>query len=232
MVAAGGRVVAMDQTDDALAWTKGAEGIVGFAGDVTQESDNEAAIERTLSEFGRIDSLILNAGIAGFGPIEGVPLEEFERIMAVNVTGLVLGLRSAIPALVESGEGAVVVTASTSGLAGDPGMWAYNTSKGAAVNLVRSASLELAHRGVRVNGVCPGPTRTSMTAVIEKAVPDQFEAMRLRIPLQRWGEAEEVAAVIEFLASPAASFVTGVLVPVDGGISSNTGQFSPPQRAD
>jgi NAD(P)-dependent dehydrogenase (short-subunit alcohol dehydrogenase family) len=105
-------------------------------------------------------------------------------------------------------------------------MWAYNTAKGAAVNLVRAASLDLASRGIRVNGVCPGPIRTGMTAMIEQA-PEMYEDMRRRIPLQRWGEASEVAQVIGFLASPAASFVTGALVPVDGGIRANNGQFLP-----
>ena len=111
-------------------------------------------------------------------------------------------------------------------------MWAYNTAKGAAVNLVRSAAVALAHKGIRVNGVCPGPTRTGMTKFIEEMAPAEFEAMGRRIPLQRWGEAGEVAEVIRFLASPAASFVTGVLVPVDGGMTAQTGQFLPPERAD
>jgi len=232
LAGAGASVVAVDTDADSLAWTEGTPGIVAHVGDVTREEDNLSMVETALERFGRLDALILNAGVTAPGSIDTLPLESFDHVMNVNLRGSVLGLRAAVPALSESGAGAVVVTASVSGLGGDPGMWAYNVAKGALVNLVRAAAVELGHRGVRVNGVCPGPTRTGMTAVIETTAPEMFEALRRRILLQRWGEPEEVAAVIGFLASPAASFVTGVLVPVDGGITANTGQFLPPQAGD
>jgi NAD(P)-dependent dehydrogenase (short-subunit alcohol dehydrogenase family) len=226
----GTRVVAVDVAADALAWAEELDGVAVCVGDVTSESTNEAAVALATERFGGLDALVLNAGITGFGALDALPMDDFERILRVNVHGPVLGLRAGIAALSESRSAAVVITASTSGLGGDPGMWAYNTAKGAAVNLVRSASVALAHRGIRVNGVCPGPTRTPMTSVIESAAPAEFAAMARRIPLQRWGEAREVAEVIHFLASPAASFVTGVLVPVDGGMTAQTGQFLPPER--
>lgn len=228
----GTRVVAVDVAADALAWADGLDGVAVCVGDVTSASTNEAAVALATGRFGGLDALVLNAGVTGFGALEALPMDDFERILRVNVHGPVLGLRAGIAALARSPSASVVITASTSGLGGDPGMWAYNTAKGAAVNLVRSASVALAHRGIRVNGVCPGPTRTPMTAVIERAAPAEFAAMARRIPLQRWGEAREVAEVIRFLASPAASFVTGVLVPVDGGMTAQTGQFLPPQRLD
>jgi NAD(P)-dependent dehydrogenase (short-subunit alcohol dehydrogenase family) len=114
-------------------------------------------------------------------------------------------------------------------MGGDPNMWAYNAAKGAVINYVRAAAIDLARDSIRVNAVCPGPIRTGMTEVIESSAPTVHEALRSHIPLQRWGEAMEVAAVIAFLMCPDASFVTGAIVPVDGGISAGTGQFLPPQ---
>ncbi|MBW2445795.1 MAG: SDR family oxidoreductase [Deltaproteobacteria bacterium] len=230
----GASVVAQDLDADALAWTEGVEGVRGQVGDVTSAEDNAAMVEAALEHFGRLDILVLNAGMTLPGMIETLPLESFDQVLDVNLRGSVLGLKAALSALADAGDAgdaSVVVTASVSGLGGDPGMWAYNVAKGGVVNLVRAAAVDLGHKGIRVNGVCPGPTRTRMTSVIETAAPEAFEALRRRVALQRWGEPEEIAEVIGFLASPAASFVTGAVIPVDGGISANTGQFLPPERA-
>jgi NAD(P)-dependent dehydrogenase (short-subunit alcohol dehydrogenase family) len=200
----------------------------GIAGDVSEQSDNERAVAMALDRFGSLDAVCLNAGVTGSGPIDSFPLEDFERIVAVDLKGPVLGVRAALTALRRSGgPRSIVVTASTSGLGGDPGMWAYNAAKAGAVNLVRSLALELGPEGIRVNAVCPGPTVTAMTARLRELAPDKASELTAAIPLQRWAAPEEVAAAIAFLVSSQASFITGVALPVDGGVTATTGQFRP-----
>jgi len=227
LAAGGARVVAADIDASALAWTQDHDALLACPGDVTSADFNRAMVEACRKEFGRLDALILNAGISANGSIQDMDLELFSRVMDVNVRGVVLGLQAALPLLRADGAGSVVVTASISGLAGDPGMWPYNVSKGAVANLVRAASLDLAHEGIRVNGICPGPIHTGMTDPAALGSADLLEALRRNIPLQRIGEASEAAELIAFLASSRASFITGTLIPVDGGISANSGALRP-----
>jgi meso-butanediol dehydrogenase/(S,S)-butanediol dehydrogenase/diacetyl reductase len=203
--------------------------IIGCVADVGDPVGNRAMVDVALAagDGARLDALVLNAGVAGQGTIADSPIDELDRMYAVNVRGVVLGVQTALPALRDA-KGAVSVTCSVSGLFADPNMWAYNTSKGAAVNFVRAAAFELGPEGIRVNGVCPGPIAgTGMTTPIEQHRQDVYEAMRSHVPLMRWGLAEEVAAAHAFLVSDDASFITGALLPVDGGVTSGTGQFAP-----
>ena len=150
-------------------------------------------------------------------------MSDYDRVMDVNVRGVVLGLKSVVAVMASTG-GSIVVTGYVSGLGGDSGLWAYNASKGAVVNLARSAALDLGHLNVRVNAVCPGPIHTGLTE--DTRGTEMGDAMEARLPLGRFGEPEEVAAVIAFLTSTQSSFVTGAAIPVDGGVTAGTGQWA------
>ena len=223
LVEQGASVVGIDLDENP---TVDHERVAWLAGDVTDRDVNEHAVRVATDRFGGLDSLVLNAGMSRRGSITDLPMDDFDRVIDVVVRATSLGIRAGVPALLARGGGSIVATASTSGLGGDAGMWAYNTAKAGVINLVRSAALDLGAQGIRVNAVAPGPTETAMTARIQ-GVPDTYDELRRRIALQRWGQPEEVAAAIGFLLSPAASFITGVVLPVDGGMSANSGQFYP-----
>ena len=224
----GGAVVAVDLDGAALTWLRDADPDGArtrtLAGDVTLADTNAAAVELARA-LGGLNALLLNAGLPASGTIESLDMATFDRVVAVNLRAVVLGVRAGLPALRTATAPAIVVTASVSGLGGDPGLWAYNAAKGGVINFVRSAALELGRDGIRINAVCPGPIHTGMTTALLQT--PMHEELRRHIPLGRWGEAPEVAAVLTFLASPLASFVNGAIVPVDGGVFAGSAQFTP-----
>jgi meso-butanediol dehydrogenase / (S,S)-butanediol dehydrogenase / diacetyl reductase len=221
-------VVAVDRSVDGLLWAEDETNVITVAGDVAVAETNEAMVAAALDQFGRLDVAVLNAGIAGGLGFESEgSMERLDTMLGVNVRGVALGIRYAAPAMRASGGGSIVATASTSGLRGDPRNWAYNASKAAVINMVRAAALDYGAQGIRVNAVAPGPTETAISERLT-ADPVQKAAMARRIPMQRWGLPEELAEAIWFLASPAASFITGVTLPVDGGLSANANHFDLP----
>lgn len=226
----GYQVVVVDLNTEALAWTVGVEGLLGVVADVSVESDNEAMVAAALETFGGLDVLVLNAGIARRTHWEAEDaVDAYDRIMSVNARGVVLGIRHAAPKMAERGGGSIVVVASTSGVRADPERFAYNASKAAAINLARAAALDWGVRSVRVNVMAPGPT---MTSIIQggKLTPEHLAELTRNIPLQRLAAPEEQAEAICFLASPAASFITGAVLMCDGGITANAGIFAPPTQ--
>ena len=228
--ARGDHVIAGDITEEGLEWSGQHENIVGLRGDVRLEADNQAWVDAALNQWGRLDVCFLNAGIVGSPAIhEDNAVERFQEIQDVNVLGVVLGIRTAVPAMRNSGGGAIVATASTSGLGADPGSWAYNASKAGVINLVRAAAIDYAADSIRVNAVAPGPTITGITQGLVSN-NEAHSTMLKHIPLGRFADASEPAEVAYFLASDAASFVTGVTIPCDGGVSANAGHFLPQRR--
>ncbi|MBP2302849.1 SDR family NAD(P)-dependent oxidoreductase [Azospirillum picis] len=190
--------------------------------DVSDCGAVEAMVAAVAGRFGRLDVIVNNAGVHAAGKPEEIDNESWRRVIATDVDGVFFGCRAALPHL-EKTRGCIINTASVSGTGGDWGMSPYNAAKGAVVNLTRALALDLGARGIRVNSVCPTLTRTGMTVDMlkDEALVDKFKE---RIPLGRVCEPEEVAAVIAFLASDDASFVSGINMAVDGGLSASNGQ--------
>ncbi|BEP43791.1 SDR family oxidoreductase [Variovorax sp. 375MFSha3.1] len=190
--------------------------------DVSSFGQVQALVDATVERFGALHVLFNNAGIAVEGTVTQPPLEDWNRIMAVNAGGVFHGCRAAMPHLVRS-KGCIVNTASVSGLGGDWAMGFYNASKGAIVNFTKALALDHGKDGVRVNAVCPSLTFTPMTQDMkdDSALMAKFAE---RIPLGRGADPSEIAAVVAFLASDDASFVSGIAMPVDGGLMASNGQ--------
>ena len=233
----GARVALVDLDEAALRETArsiGEDKASYTVADVTQADQTRAYIDEAVNRWGGIDALLANAGIEGkLSNITDYPIDEFDRVMAVNVRGVWLGVKYAIPEMRARGGGSIVITSSTAGISGSAEMSAYNTSKHAVIGLMRSAALEGASDGIRVNTVNPAPIETRMMRSIEEMRVDALDDSKVtvdvvkqaaaeRIPLQRYGDPEEVARMMLFLASDESSFCTGGVYMVDGGRSAGS----------
>ena len=220
----GARVVVADleptEVDEVVSML-GPEHAAGFVGDVTVPSDNEAMVSAAVDQFGSLDVFVANAGIEGpVAAIAETDPGEFDRVMAVNVRGVFLGLRAAMPAMAASG-GSIIITSSGAGVRGVPGLAAYTTSKAALIGLMRTAALEGAPSGIRVNSIHPSAVETDMMRRVERGFsPSDAAAVKERaiedLPFRRYGTPSEIAEVMVFLASDAASWVSGSVQMVDG----------------
>jgi NAD(P)-dependent dehydrogenase (short-subunit alcohol dehydrogenase family) len=226
----GASVVAVDFSDEIEAVAKGIGGTVhAMRVDVRRSDDVKAAVDTAVDRFGGLDILCNVAGVLQRGgPLIDVEEEEFDRVIDTNLRGVFLGMKHAIPVLIARGGGAVVNVASIGGLVGRVGVSTYAASKGAVIQLSKSAALEYARDGVRVNTVCPGPTKTNIGASSRRpddapVAPVGTSAIHQKtidaVPLHRFCEPSEIAGPICFLASDDASFMCGATVVVDGGLT-------------
>lgn len=190
--------------------------------DVSRREDNERMVDTCRERYGRVDILFCNAGVTLPRGLAESRDEEIRRVWDVNVNGPIYAARYALPIMAAQGGGVLLFTASKAGLVGQPGCPVYCASKGALVQLTRALALDYAAAGVRVNAICPGIVDTELFDEFVRAMPDPAAARAAanrEQPLGRIGTPEECAAAALWLASDAASFVTGVALPVDGGIT-------------
>jgi meso-butanediol dehydrogenase/(S,S)-butanediol dehydrogenase/diacetyl reductase len=215
---------------------------LAVAVDVANPADIDGMVHVATEAFGRLDYLHNNATVIEISPIETLTLEAWQRMLAVNLTATFLAIKAAIPAMRRTGGGAIVNSASVSGFAGDWGLAGYNAAKAGVMNVTRTAAIELARFAIRVNAVCPGVIDTPLLGAVlhgapvvphwvaagARRMPTVDEAARFRArteaahALGRLGRPEEIAAVVCFLCSEEASFITGASIVADGGLMAQT----------
>ncbi|MBH79348.1 MAG: oxidoreductase [Gammaproteobacteria bacterium] len=224
----GADVLLVDLDEEALAAAVqeiGSNRISYFVADVTSQADNQAMIATAAERYGGVDVLLANAGIEGdVAPLVQYDEARFDQVIGVNVKGVFLGIKSAVPPMMERGGGSIVITSSVAGVKGSAGIGPYCASKHAVIGLMKSAAQEYAGANIRVNSVNPSPVETRMMRSLEEGIaPGDSERIKSRmasaIPLKRYGEPEEIAKVMLFLASDESSWVTGSVQMADGGMT-------------
>jgi NAD(P)-dependent dehydrogenase (short-subunit alcohol dehydrogenase family) len=224
----GAKVLLVDLAEEPLKQAVqdiGGDAVSYAVANVTDPEQSQQYIQTAVERYGGVDILLANAGVEGVvKPITDYPIEEFDKVIAVNVRGVWLGLKYVMPEMEKRGGGSIVITSSVAGVRGTADVSAYITSKHAVVGLMRTAALEGAKKKIRVNTVNPGPTETRMMRSLEEGfapeAPAQAkEGFAMGLPLHRYGAPEEVSQLMLFLASDESSYCTGGVYMVDGGMS-------------
>jgi NAD(P)-dependent dehydrogenase (short-subunit alcohol dehydrogenase family) len=224
---AGAAVVLADINEAALrtvtdAMTSAGHKAIGITCDVADEAQAATMVKRTVATFGRLDMAFNNAGIAGpSDAFTDETAEAFDKVNAINLRGVWTCMKHELHQMRTQGSGAIVNCSSLGGLVGQTGRAAYHATKHGVIGLTKSAALEYAPQGIRINAVCPGVIDTPMFRVMAEKTPDAMEEVMRDQPIGRLGSPDEIAASVLWLCSPAASFVLGVALPVDGGFTAH-----------
>ena len=209
----------LDRLRDELAATYAGAEVQAVVGDVSRDADCRAAVRAAVDAFGRVDVVVANAGIIPLGDVLESTAEDFDAVMAVDGRGMFLTCKYAVEAMLETGGGSIVCLSSISGVEGQRRQATYGPAKFVASGITKHLAIEWADRGIRVNAVAPGTINTERVQALEheEGGPEYLEAIKRMHPMARIGDPAEVAAAILFLASDDASFITGAILPVDGG---------------
>jgi len=222
LIAEGAQVIITGRNKTAVAEAAQSLGAKGIVSDQAKLSDIDNLVEVVKQDFGTLDILFINAGVAAFAPIENITESLFDDIMSINFKGALFTLQKFIPLLKEGSS--VTFLSSVNAYTGMPNTAAYAGSKAALNSLMRTAAYELAPKGIRVNAVCPGPVETPIFGKVglpQDAIQHFSVTMQQRVPLKRFGASKDVAKLVSFLASDDASFITGSEYVIDGGVNLN-----------